>query len=117
MGLLGDRIKKEKKKNRANMVVSSISGALYRFVKGFPKGAEEKEIAVMLSPGQEDIDVYIVALSDKAKIVRVCTQFKGSALAAKLFSLSGMDLSRFIPDQALTDIQNEQNDECTGTSE
>ncbi len=118
MGLLGDKVKKKKRQNRSNMIVSSVSNALYKFVKGFPKGVEEKEIAVMLSPRQEDIDVYIVALSEKAQIVRVCAQYKGSALAAQLFSLSGMDISRFMPDQALTDIQtNEQNDECTGTSE
>ena len=118
MGLLGNRVKKEKRQNRTNTIVSSISHALYKFVKGFPKGAGEKEIAIMLAPEKKDVDVYFVALSDKAEIVRICAKYKGSELASQLFNMPGMDISRFIPDQVLMDLQkNDQNDECTGTSE
>lgn len=120
---LGSKLREEKKQKRINTIVASVSNALYKFVKGFPKGAEEKEIAVMLSPGQEDIDIYFVALAEKDKkieVVRVCTQYKGSTLAAQLFKNipAGLNISRLIPDQFMMDIQtNDQNNECAGKRE
>ena len=82
-GIIG-KLKKKRNNVLLHAVLVKIADALYQFRQGFPLGADEKEVVFMLSPEKKDLNVYIVALNEKAEIKRMCAKYKGTELVARL---------------------------------
>ncbi|MBO8431823.1 MAG: hypothetical protein IAB08_00810 [Bacteroidetes bacterium] len=99
MGLL-QKIKEKRNAVLLEAVAKQISKRLYDFTQGVPRGEGEKETAIMLSPQEKDTDVYVVALDDESKVVRVCSKYQATGLVAMLggkLQDAGVDLSGLMP--------------------
>ncbi len=112
MGKLLDKLKRKRNDMLLQTVQAKIAERLYKFQQGFPLGTDEKEVVFMLSPEKKDLNVFIVALNEKAEIKRMVAKYTASELVARLgdrLQEEGLNLS----DIPMPGIDNEkgENDE------
>lgn len=94
------KIREKRNEVLLEAVAKQVSKRLHGFMQGIPLGEGEREAVIMLSPGEKDTDVYIVALDELGKVVRVCSKYYATGLVAMLggkLQDAGVDLSGLMP--------------------